>query len=207
MSRRRLQHLALLVGLLALVVINAVAAKPATPGFEVKFFLDPGKTLNASNVPTPDVLTAFNAAGPLSINMQFLDGPGLQLHKAGWNVRFRTIEGKDEMELTYKRRSPIPIGLDAALKRAEVDGFGKEEKKAEVEWGFQQRTLTFSREQNEPAANSVLPLIADARTRALASMPDKLTPHGWAKGILSGARIANINALRERPPGPWASSS
>jgi hypothetical protein len=60
----------------------------STPGFEVKFFLDPGKTLDASNVPTLDVLTAFQAAGPLSINMQFLDGPGLELHKAGWNVRF-----------------------------------------------------------------------------------------------------------------------
>jgi hypothetical protein len=46
MNQRRVQRLAWLASLLVLILINAAAAKPANPGFEVKFFLDPNKTLD-----------------------------------------------------------------------------------------------------------------------------------------------------------------
>jgi hypothetical protein len=92
------------------------------------------------------------------------------------------------MELTYKRRYPVPSGLVAALKRAERDGFDDSEKDAEVEWGYQQRTLTFSKGP-KPSPNAALPPLSDARARAVSKMPDKLTPEGWAKGVLSGARL------------------
>lgn len=193
MNRRPIPHLAWLAGLLVLVQIDAAAAKPASPGVEVKFFLDASLTLDANNQPTRDVLAAFQATGsPVTIKMQFLDGPGLEL--AGWNVRFRTVQGKGKMELTYKRRYPVPSGLDAALARAERDGFdaGERDYEAELEWGYQQETLTFSKERTEASANPILPSLASARTLAVSEMPGKLQrfgPNGWAKGILSGASI------------------
>ena len=188
MTRRRLPTLATLAALLVLLVIGVAPARRASPGFEVKFFLDPGKTLDASNRPTQDVLATFNAAGPLAMKMQFLDGPKLELHNAGWNVRFRTVEGDNEMELTYKRRYPVPTGLDAALERAERDGFDDKQKDAEVEWGYQQRTLTFSMGPT-PSPNAAIPPLADARASAVSKMPDKLRSDGWARGILSGASL------------------
>jgi hypothetical protein len=195
MNRRPTWHLASLAGLLVLVLIDAAAAKPATPGVEVKLFLDPRLTLDARNEPGRDVLAAFQVSGhPVAIKMQFLDGRGLELHKAGWNVRFRTVQGKDEMELTYKRRYPVPSGLDTALARAERDGFDADEKdyEPELEWGYQQETLTFSNEKPKKSTTPTLPSLANARTLASNEMPGKLRrfrSDGWAKGILSGARI------------------
>jgi hypothetical protein len=195
MNRRLIPHLACLAGLLVLVLLNAAAAKPASPGVEVKLFLDPSLTLDARNQPRRDVLAAFQATGnPVTIKMQFLDGPGLELHKAGWNIRFRTVQGKNEMELTYKRRYPVPSGLDAALAGAERDGFDDDEKdyEPELEWGYQQETLTFSNEKSKESTNPTLPSLANARTRAVNEMPGKLQrfrANGWAKGILSDANI------------------
>jgi hypothetical protein len=63
MNRRPIPHLAWLAGLLVLVQIDAAAAKPASPGVEVKFFLDASLTLDANNQPTRDVLAAFQAHG------------------------------------------------------------------------------------------------------------------------------------------------
>jgi hypothetical protein len=192
---RRLAHLtASLAGLLAAILIDAAAATPAKPGLEVKFFLDPSKALNANGEPNQDVLSTFNTAGPLAITMQFLDGPGLELNKAGWNVRFRTIQGEGKMELTYKRRYAVPSGLDSALKRAERDNFdaGEQDYEPEVEWGYQQQTLTFSNEKKRDSPGPALPLRPQARTLAVNEMPGKLLragAEGWAKGVLSSASL------------------
>ena len=195
MNRRLIPHLAWLAGLLVLVQLNAAAAEPASPGVEVKLFLDPSLTLDARNQPSRDVLAAFEVTGnPVTIKMQFLDGRGLELHKAGWNVRFRTVQGKDKMELTYKRRYQVASGLDAALAEAERDGFnaGEKDYEPELEWGFKQETLTFSNEKSKESTNPTLPSVANARTLAVSQMPGKLKhvgADGWAKGILSGASI------------------
>ena len=128
--------------------------------------------------------------------MQFLDGPALELHKAGWNVRVRTVQGKDRVELTYKRRYPVANGLDAALIRAARDGFdsGEQDYEPELEWGYQQKTLTFSNEKTVESSGGspTLPAAANARTLAVREMPGKLRrlgEDGWAKGLLSGARV------------------
>jgi len=126
--------------------------------------------------------------------MQFLDGRGLELHEAGWNVRFRTVQGKDKMEVTYKRRYRVASGLDAALAEAERDGFnaGEKDYEPELEWGYKQETLTFSNEKSKESTNPTLPSLANARTLAVSQMPGKLKhvgADGWAKSILSGARI------------------
>ena len=195
MNRRLIPHLAWLAGLLVLVQFNAAAAKPAPPGVEVKLFLDPSVTLDARDQPSRDLLTTFQVTGnPVTIKMQFLDGRGLELHEAGWNVRFRTVQGKDKMELTYKRRYRVASGLDAALAEAERDGFnaGEKDYEPELEWGYKQETLTFSNEKSKESTNPTLPSLANARTLAVSQMPGKLKhvgADGWAKSILSGARI------------------
>jgi hypothetical protein len=87
--RRLIPHLAWLAGLLVLFQVDAAAAKPKPLGVEVKLFLDPSLTLDARNQPSRRVLEAFEVTGnPVTITMQFLDGPGRELHEAGWNVRF-----------------------------------------------------------------------------------------------------------------------
>jgi len=195
MNRRLIPHLAWLAGLLVLLQLTAAAAEPASPGVEVKLFLDPSLTLDARNQPSRDVLAAFEVTGdPVTINMQFLDGRGLELHEAGWNVRFRTVQGKDKMELTYKRRYRVASGLDAALAEAERDGFnaGEKDYEPELEWGYKQETLTFSNEKSKESTNPTLPSLANARTLAVSQLPGKLKhvgADGWAKSILSGARI------------------
>jgi len=195
MNRRLIPHLAWLAGLLVLLQLTAAAAEPASPGVEVKLFLDPSLTLDARNQPSRDVLAAFEVTGdPVTIKMQFLDGRGLELHEAGWNVRFRTVQGKDKMEVTYKRRYRVASGLDAALAEAERDGFnaGEKDYEPELEWGYKQETLTFSNEKSKESTNPTLPSLANARTLAVSQMPGKLKrvgADGWAKSILSGARI------------------
>ena len=198
MTPRRIAHLASLTSLLVLLQLAGVAAAaPASPGVEVKLFLDPKVALD-TNRPTRDVLAAFNVTeAPAEIRMQFLDSPTRELHEAGWNVRLRTVQGKDKVELTYKRRFRVLSGLDAALARAEKDGFdaGEKDYEAELEWGYQQKTLTFSKEEKvgDPTRGSMtLPSAAPARTLAVDKMPGKLkrsTNEGWAKKILSNANV------------------
>jgi hypothetical protein len=141
MKRRLAYWRTLLAGLLVILVIDAAAAEPAKPGFEVKVFLDPSRSLNPSGEPTPDVLSTFKATGPLESTCSSSTGPGRELHNAGWNVRSRTIQGESKMELTYKRRYPVASGLVAALKRAERDNFdaGERDYEPEVEWATSSR--------------------------------------------------------------------
>jgi hypothetical protein len=105
-----------------------------------------------------------------------------------------TVQGKNKMELTYKRRYPVTSGVDAALAEAKRDGFdaGERDYERELEWGYEKETLTFSNEKSKKSTNPTLPSLASARTVAVNEMPGKLQrfgPNGWAKGILSDARI------------------
>lgn len=177
--------------------VGPAVADPATPGVEVKFFLDPSVALDRSHRPTHDVLTAFRVSkAPVKIRMQFLDSRALELHKAGWNVRLRTVGGKDCVELNYKRRYPVTDGIDATLTLAASEGFdaGEGDYEPELEWGYEQQTLTFSNEKTQSCGSKqlTLPSAKNARTMAIKAMPGKLQrfkDDGWAKGILAGAKI------------------
>jgi hypothetical protein len=199
MLERYIKHSVLLAAVLCLVAFRALAVEPASPAVEVKFFLKPPAVLDGNYRPNHALRTAFQVAEePVTIRMQFLDGPEHELHQEGWNVRLRRVQGEDYTELTFKRRYPVDGHLDAALTKAAREGFDAAEHdyEPELEWGHRKQTLTFSNEEragDAGAQNLNLPSVGDAQKLAAGEkMPDKLRhwrEEGWAQGVLSGARV------------------
>jgi hypothetical protein len=191
----------LIVGRL-LVAGAAYAGPPAVPDYEVKFFLDPAKVLVNLSEPTTQVNKAFGLSSSVTkLRMLFLDSKNHDLSKnhvlneVGWNVRLRTIEDEDGIELVYKKRFRIgDRPLSQILKQAASEGFGADDTnyRAQVEWGSR-RTLSFTRKktvQVKGVKGMELPKEADARRVAVAEIAGKLDrarPGGWARGILAEA--------------------
>ncbi|MGH8067500.1 MAG: hypothetical protein ACRERE_20150 [Candidatus Entotheonellia bacterium] len=200
MLERPMKSLVLLATVLGLIAFTGVlAAEPASPAVEVKFFLNPPTVLDANDRLNHALRKAFQVVKePVTIRMQFLDGPGRELHQEEWNIRFRKLQGNDHVELTFKRRYPVDGPLEAALATAAREGFdaAEHEYEPELEWGYQKQTLTFANEKQAGDAelqNLNLPSAVDARHLAAGDkMPDKLRhwkEEGWAHRILSGARV------------------
>lgn len=124
------------------------------PEYEVKFILDPTMVLGPDNKLNDGVLTAFNMPSTVTkMNVQFLDTSNKEIFRAHWSPRIRKIEGKQGLELTYKKRYNITTAgidrIDAALDTANKEGFHAEETgyEAQVEWGYRKQTLSISREE------------------------------------------------------------
>ena len=191
----------LIVGRL-LVAGAAYAGPPAVPDYEVKFFLDPAKVLVNLSEPATEVDNALGLSSSVTkLRMLFLDSKNQDLSKnhllneVGWNVRLRSIEGEDGIELVYKKRFRIgDRPLSQILEQAANEGFGADDTnyRAQVEWGSR-RTLSFTRKkmvQVKGVKGMELPKEADARRVAVAEIAGKLDrarPGGWARGILSEA--------------------
>jgi hypothetical protein len=145
MLERQIKYLVLLATVLSLVAVTrAPAAEPVSPAVEVKFFLNPSTVLDASYRPNDALHTAFQVIEvPVTIRMQFLDGPGHELHQEGWNIRFRKDQGEDHIELTFKRRYPVDGHLAMALTKAAQEGFDAAENdyEPELEWRYQRVQL------------------------------------------------------------------
>src|SRR6516165_3503235 len=145
----------LIVGRL-LVAGAAYAGPPAVPDYEVKFFLDPPRVLVNLSEPATDVDNALGLPSPVTkLRMLFLDSKNQDLSKnhllneVGWNVRLRSIEGEDGIELVYKKRFRIgDRPLSQILEQAANEGFGADDTnyRAQVEWGSR-RTLSFTRKK------------------------------------------------------------
>jgi hypothetical protein len=127
--------------------------------------------------------------------MLFLDSKNHDLNEVGWNVRLRTIEDEDGIELACKKRFRIgDRPLSEILERAASEGFGADDSnyRAQVEWGSR-RTLSFTRKrtvQVKGVKGMELPEEADARRAAVADIAGKLDrarSGGWARGILAEA--------------------
>jgi hypothetical protein len=187
--------ISLIVGRL-LIAGAAFAGPRAVPDYELKFFLDPAKVLDHLNEPTKVVHHAIELSSSVTkLRMLFLDSKNHDLNELGWNVRLRTIEGEDGIELAYKRRFPIGNrSLSEILERAASEGFGADDPnyRAQVEWGSR-RTLSFTRQktvQVKGVKGMELPDEADARREAVAEIAGKLDrarSERWASGILATA--------------------
>ena len=197
MFQRHFKYPNLLATVLILVAcLPASAVQVASPDVEVKFLLDPAKVLDANHLPTQALRAAFRIAEkPVGIRMEFLDGLGRELDRAGWNIRFRKLQGKDYIQLTFKRRYRVEGGLDATLAKAAREGFDAQSGyEPEVDWSYQRQVLTFAEQQRAGHAGEedlTLPSVQDARELADDKMPVELRSskeQGWAKGVLSGAR-------------------
>jgi hypothetical protein len=178
------------------VAAAAHAGPPAVPDYEVKIFLDPARTVDKMDEPTAAIHDALKLSSSVTkLRMLFLDSKSHDLHEMGWNVRLRSIEDEDDIEVTYKKRFPIgERPLSQILERAASLGFGADDQnyRAQVEWGSR-RTLSFTRKKTAHVTRvkgTELPEAADARRVAVAEIAGKLErakSGGWARGILAEA--------------------
>jgi hypothetical protein len=132
-------------------IISSAQSPNMTPDYEVRLQLDPERVLNSDHQLIDAVRDNFSMTETVKMNVQFLDKCSNEIFDAGWNVRLRLVEKKDEFELTYKKRYDIEGGnIEAALIKANDDGFDSvdDKYKAQVEWGYEKQTLSISREKD-----------------------------------------------------------
>lgn len=202
--------------LLSLAIAAASLAQAASnlvPDYEVKLLMNPSVVLGTDNKLKPTVLSTF--AMPTSVtkmNVQFLDTSSEPIYNAGWSPRMRKTEGEADFELTYKKRYPISGGnIDAALTTANNEGFDSSDTNydAQVEWGYQQQTLSISRQKTGSGSGYSgmdLPGTSASRTMMINNAPDKfdnwLSPH-WGTDTLAISRLFGP-ILAKRSIGTWS---
>jgi hypothetical protein len=200
MSTQLRPFLRVALTLAVLVLAGPAGAKPpAVPDYEVKFMLIPAKVLDPVNEPDRSASQLLHLEDSVTkLRMLFLDGDGRELNAAGWNVRLRTIEDKEGVEFTYKKRFPVEKGkLDIVLNQVASEGFDRDENDYEpqVEWGLARQTLSFTRKKfvDLPGLRKMeLPEAADARRVSIAKIAgklDRVNHEGWARDILARAHL------------------
>jgi hypothetical protein len=186
------------------------------PEYEVRLQLNPTTVLSSDHELTESVLSTFKMKMPLiatELNVQFLDKSCKEIYTADWSPRIRKTEDEDEdeFELTYKKRYPIADGdIEAALVTANKDGFnaGNKKYKAQVEWGFQNQTLsishkkTVSHSENSgrdlPGTSNSRKMLIDGATKEF----DNWKFDKWGTGALAISRIFGP-VLARRSTGKW----
>ena len=120
---------------LSCLAMPGLAREPALPGYEVKFYLLPSKVLGKDHEPTKAVKDLLRLPARFTkLRMLFLDDADRDLQAEGWNIRFRDIEGKGKVELTYKRRYPVQgDDIETALAAAAQQGFDTGARNYDVE--------------------------------------------------------------------------
>ena len=192
---KKLVAFVLFVMMAVSMMAPALADPMAIEGVEVKFLLDPAKTLDAEGKPLEEVLAALGYEGKVkNRGMQFLDVEGKLYNEAGWSNRVRVKQGKDEYDVTFKKRYAVENGdIAAALAKAEADGFvaGLEDYAAELDWGWNKLTLSISYEQSVDKVgydDTVLPNLEDSIAMVEATMPAevKAVAADITKAVLCG---------------------
>jgi hypothetical protein len=202
--------------LIAIWVANAALAKGASnmvPNYEVKLLMDPSVVLGTDMKLTPTVLSTF--AMPTTVtkmNVQFLDTDSETIYNAGWSPRMRKTEGESDFELTYKKRYAITNDdIDGALTTANGEGFDSTTTTydAQIEWGYQQKTLSISRQKTGSGSGYSgmdLPGKSDSRTMMINNAPDKFNDwvsKNWGTDNLAISRLYGP-ILAKRSIGTWS---
>jgi hypothetical protein len=192
----------------------AQAASNMVPDYEVKLLLNPTAVLGTDNKLKPTVLSTFSMPTTVTkMNVQFLDDNAKDIYNNGWSPRIRKTEGDSTFELTYKKRYPITGGnIDGALTTANGEGFDSTTTTydAQIEWGYQQQTLSISREKTYSGSGYSgmdLPNQSDSRTMLINEAPDKFDDYvsnNWGTGVLASSRIFGP-VLAKRSIGTWSS--
>jgi hypothetical protein len=182
------------------------------PNYEVKLLMNSTVVLGPDFKLLPVVLEAFDMPTNVTkMNVQFLDTIAKDIYNNGWSPRIRKKEGASKFELTYKKRYPIcNDNIDGALATAASEGFDSTTTtyEAQVEWGYQQKTLSISRDKDYSTSgyNGMdLPNTADSRKMLTEQAPDKFNNwlyKNWATDQLSIFRIYGP-VLAERSIGTW----
>lgn len=178
--------------------IPAVQASNMTPNYDVKLLLKSNAVHSSEDGLTSTVLAAFDIhPGVIKQTIQYLDTNEKDLYAAGWSARIRKFENEDGLELTYKKRYAIEDhDIDAALTKANNDGFNVSEGKydAQVEWGYQKKTLSTSRKRsaNFDTSEMDLPGESTSRSMLIEETPtkfDNFMHNKWGTGLLASSRL------------------
>ncbi|MFJ8526945.1 hypothetical protein [Bacillus sp. NPDC094106] len=175
------------------------AASPMEPNFEVKLLVKPEQVLDSKQKIHKEVLEHFQVHSDYErIQVQFLDTASKDLSKEGWFARIRKKEFSKDFELTYKKRYPIQNGtIYDALEIAKKDGFDSksENYEAEVDWGFEKKTLSISNKKNYSAKGyGILDLPNEqvAKKMLIEKLPGKMNKWlyaNWGEKMLSNSHI------------------
>jgi hypothetical protein len=170
----------------------------ASADYELKLLIDPDRTLDAGGDPTTALRASFAIDERQKVVMQFLDSARLELERVQWNVRIRAFRDEDKLQLTYKKRYPISENdIDTALARAVEDGFeaDSEAYEAQVEWGFERKTLSISRKTELASSESdPLDLPGERKSREIctAAIPSRLeqeASQAWVRAVFEHAHL------------------
>lgn len=155
--------------------VTALPSQAAiTPDYEVKFLLNSQHVLDASHHLNEQSRGFFHIQEkPTDVDVQYIDTPHHDFSQAGWTQRMRHKEGKNKLEMTYKKRYPITNGdITAAIQQAAQDGFDKTSTpyKAQIDWGWHNMTLSLSDTQKIPSYDS-LPSASQSKHLIATYMP------------------------------------
>ena len=138
-------------------------AQAMTPGYEVKFLVNPDLILESSTKqPNAEFLALFTGmALKGTTKMSYYDTPDLALNNAGWTIRIRKKSNKKAQQCTFKKRyskinkkSTLTQGdVNKAIKSTEREGFNTVNAKnflggCEIDYGFSKCTLSYSADYN-----------------------------------------------------------
>ena len=199
---------------------DRTAAVPEGLSYEVKFLLDPEQVLDGEHHLKKEWEQAFGITEEfVPYEVMYLETPEQDFRQEGWFNRFRRKSGKKKVERTFKKRYPVADGdIAAAYETAKKDGFlipdkdagkeaGKEAGKdaadgfeAQIDWGYDQMTLSFSCENSEKTegSDSLASFSAEeARAFLKKGMPEKEADwkqKGW--GLLMTDRAEAVGPVR-----------
>ncbi|MFB8377215.1 CYTH domain-containing protein [Paenibacillus taichungensis] len=198
-------------GLTFLEAPQASAAANAVPAYEVKFLAKPELVLNTDGTPRSEVIQTLGLNSTArNISAEYFDTNALNLNQAGWDVRFRKKDDKNNYELTYKKRYPVINGdVNAALTLANQEGFDASDDnyEAEIDWGYGKQTLSFSntKKVDTNATGVQLPSQQEALSMLLDKLPGKLknwSSSNWGKQQLTASRAYGPVTF-QRYEGTW----
>jgi len=192
---------------------HAVAASNMVPDYEVKLLMNPNVVLDADHKLKSTVLSTFNMPTSVTkMNVLFMDTNAKDIYGNTWIARIRKTEGESDFELTYKKRYAIDNGnITEALYKANAEGFDSSEKnyEAQVEWGYQKKTLSISNSKTDSKSGYSgmdLPSSSDSRSLLKKNIPGKMDNwlySGWGKSMLDNSRKYGP-ILAKRSVGTWS---
>jgi hypothetical protein len=170
-----------------------------TPDYEVRLQLDPSTVLDPNDNKLNSLVTsAFKVQNAIDLHVQFLDTDLKDIYNATWSTRIRKFENKKDFELAYKKRYSIADGdIDLAIATSNSDGFDSSNTnyEAQLEWGYQIRTLSVTRKKKVDTVNhgTDLPDLNDSRQMLIDKAPDKFNNwknnKNWGISSLARSRI------------------
>ncbi|WP_149093858.1 histidine phosphatase family protein [Paenibacillus terrae] len=117
--------------------------------YEIKFLLDGNQVLSDEHELRVD-LVHLDQAAHQQLDIRFLDTPALDLYHAGWILRGRLKQGKDQWEITYKKRINLSESknIEQAMRLMEESGFNLNDPSLskEVDWSGEHQSLNLSYE-------------------------------------------------------------